>query len=154
MKSTSVGHAVLTFMCFVLLAAAPVFAKEWAASQKEVLNSFNTYLADVQQGNLKSMLAYWHPKYVSWNYAQELPADYDSSSKGLEEFFANYKFAKFECHPLEIQVEGDLAILHVRFSIVVKDSIGKETLSSGPETIILVKKGNRWSMIGLVWTEK
>ncbi len=154
MKSPYGARAVLLFACIVLLAATPVSAKEWSAAQKEVLNSFNTYLADVQRGNTKAMIAYWHPKYVSWNYAEELPTHYDSSLKGLEEFFANYKFTKFECDPLEIQVEGDIAILHVRFRIVISDSAGKEMSSSGPETVILVKRENKWSMIGLVWTEK
>jgi ketosteroid isomerase-like protein len=126
----------------------------WSAEQQDAWNSFNNYLTAVQQGNIKGMLAFWHPKYVSWNYAQEMPTDYETSQKGLEEFFKTYRFQKFECLPLKVQVEGDIAILHVRFSIVISDPSGKAIPSSGPETVILAKKNKMWMMVGLVWMEK
>jgi ketosteroid isomerase-like protein len=126
----------------------------WSIEQRDAWGSFNNYLKTVQQGNIKAMLAFWHPKYVSWNYAQEMPTDYETAQKGLEEFFETYRFQKFECLPLNVQVEGDIAILHVRFSIVISDSSGKATPSSGPETVILVKRDKTWRMVGLVWIEK
>jgi ketosteroid isomerase-like protein len=126
----------------------------WSAEQRDAWNSFNNYLKSVQQGDIKAMLAFWHPKYASWNYAQEMPTDYESSQQGLAGFFKAYRFQKFECLPLKVQVEGDIAILHVRFSIVISDSSGKEIPSSGPETVILTKKNKMWMMLGLVWIEK
>jgi ketosteroid isomerase-like protein len=154
MKNSANIYAFFALACIVLLVTVPLLAKEWSASQKEVLSSFNKYLATVQQGNIKAIVGYWHPKYVGWNYGQEIPTNYDASLKGVEEFNKNYKFKKMECNPLEIQVEGDIAILHVHFSIVIIDSAGKEVSSSGPETIILVKKDQKWAMLGLVWIEK
>lgn len=154
MKNTALMYKAFAFVCIVLLVTSSIFSKEWSATQKEVLNSFNKYLATVRLGNIKAMVGYWHPRYVSWNYGQEIPTNYDASLRGVEEFNKAYKFKKLECIPLEIQVEGDMAILHVHFSIIIVDSAGKEIPSAGPETVILIKKDQKWAMIGLVWIEK
>jgi ketosteroid isomerase-like protein len=148
------------YLCTVLLILGLCFTlatqdrAAWSAEQQDAWNNFNNYLKTVQQGDIKAMLAFWHPNYVSWNYAQEMPTDYETSQKGLEEFFKAYRFQKFECLPLKVQVEGDIAILHVHFSIVISDSSGKEMPSSGPETVILARKNKMWRMVGLVWIEK
>jgi ketosteroid isomerase-like protein len=151
MKKRFCAVLLVLGLCF---AAAGQDRAAWSAEQRDAWNSFNDYLQAVQQGNTKAMLAFWHPKYVSWNYAQEMPTDFETSQKGLEGFFKAYRFQKFECLPLNVQVEGDVAILHVRFSIVISDSSGKGIPSSGPETVILVKKDGMWMMLGLVWIEK
>jgi ketosteroid isomerase-like protein len=142
----------LVFMLCLTLASQDRAA--WSAEQRDAWNSFDNYLKSVQQGNIKAMLAFWHPKYVSWNYAQEMPTDFETSQKGLDEFFRAYQFEKFECLPLKVLVDGDIAILHVRFSLVIRDSSGKEIPSSGPETVILARKNKMWMMLGLVWIEK
>jgi ketosteroid isomerase-like protein len=148
------------YLCPVLLALglcltlASQDRAAWSAEQQDAWNSFSNYLKAVQQGNIKAMLAFWHPKYISWNYAQEMPTDFETSQKGLEEFFKAYRMQKNDCRPLKVQVEGDVAILYVRFSSVISDSSGKDIASSGPETVILAKKNKMWMMVGLVWIEK
>jgi len=150
MKSLIGRGWFLAFACLVLVVTTPVFPKEWSAEQKDVLASLNKYLSAVRQGNLKEMVSFWHPKFVSWEYAQALPTNYDVTFKGVEAFWKNFKFKKLEFNPLEIQVEGNHAIIHGNYDVIIQDSAGKETSTSGPETIILVKKDNKWAMIGLV----
>jgi ketosteroid isomerase-like protein len=154
MKSLNGRGWVLALVFIVLLVTTPVFAKEWSAEQKDVLASFNEYLSAVRQGNLKEIVSFWHPKYVSWDYAQALPTIYDVSIRAEEGFFKNYKFNKLEFDPLEIQVEGNLAIILANYNVIIQNSAGKEISSSGSETIILVKKDKKWAMMSLVWRAK
>ena len=141
---------VLVFVCVVLVVTTPVLAKEWSAEQKDVLASLNKYFSAVCQGNQKEIVSFWHPKFVGWDYAQALPANYDAHLKVIEAIGKSFKFKKLEFNPLEIQVEGNIAIIHGNYDVIIQDSAGKETPTSGPETITLVKKDNKWAMIGLV----
>jgi|GEM_PF-1403182 len=150
MKSLNGRCWVLAFVCIVLVVETPIFAKGWSAEQKDVLASFNKYLSAVRLGNLKKIVSFWHPKLVSWDYAQALPTDYGATLQGAEAICKNFRFKKLEFNPLEIQVEGNHATIHGTYDVVIQDSAGKETSTSGPETIILVKKDKEWAMIGLV----
>lgn len=134
----------------LLLCFTSILANEWSAEQKDALSSFNKYLSAARQGNLKEMVSFWHPGFVSWEYTQARPTNYDVSLKGIEAIGKSFMFKKLEFNPLEIQVEGNNAIIHGNYFVIIQDSSGKEMSTSGPETIILVKKNNRWAMIGLV----
>ena len=138
----------------VLLAITPAFAKEWSAEQKDVLNSFSKYLAAALQENVKEMMSYWHPKFTGWDYKQKLPMNYDAFQKMEENFFINNKLSKLECDPLEIQVEGNIAILHVSYEETWSDKIGKEISSSGAWTAIMLKRGKKWVFMSSIWIEK
>jgi ketosteroid isomerase-like protein len=100
------------------------------------------------------MKSYWHPKYVGWDYAQALPMNYDAFLKVEEDFYMNYKFKKLEIDPLEIQVEGNLAIIHLNYDDVFSDSIGKEISASGRWTTIMLKQDKKWVIMSSVWIEK
>jgi len=138
----------------VLLCSTWTFGKEWSAEQKEALNAFNSYIAACLQGNIKDMKTYWHPKHVGWNYAQALPMKYDTFQKFEEDFIENYKFRKFEIDPLEIQVEGNLAIIHLNYDDIFSDSAGKEISASGRWTTIMLKQDKKWVIMSSVWIEK
>ena len=154
MKISGRRYWVLAFACIALVATSPIFAKDWSPEQKAALNAFNNFIAAGRQGNFQEMKSYWHPKYIAWDYAQELPMNYDVFVKGEEEFFKNYKFKKLEFDPLEIQVEGNLAIIHLNYDMVVSDATGKGTSSSGRWTTIMLKQDKRWLIMSAVWKEK
>ena len=50
--------------------------------------------------------------------------------------------------PASIWVKGDFAFTHYYFTQVEKDKEGKETMSGGRWTDILMKKENKWVLIG------
>jgi len=141
---------ILVLSLALLLCFTSILANEWSAEQKDALASLNKYLSAARKGNLKEMVSFWHPKFVSWEYTQALPANYGVSLKGIEAIGKSFKFKKLEFNPLEIQVEGNNAIIHGNYDVIIQDSSGKEMSTSGPETIILVKKNDKWAMIGLV----
>ena len=133
-----------------LLCFTSMFAKEWSAEQKDALASLNKYFSAVRKGNQKEIVSFWHPKFVGWDYAQALPMNYDAHLKVIGGIGKSFKFKKIEFSPLEVQVEGNIAIVHGNYDVIIQDATGKETPTSGPETITLVKKDNKWAMIGLV----
>jgi len=115
----------------MLFVTTPLFAKEWTAAQKDVLKSFDKYIAAARQGDIKEMMDFWHPQYVGWDYAQKLPMNYDAFLKGEEDFYKNYKFVILEYKPLEIQVDGNMAIIHLGYDDIFSDFAGKQESASG-----------------------
>jgi len=145
---------VLVFICAVLLTTASLFAKEWSAEQKDVLNSLKAYIAANYKGDINEIMSYFHPKFTGWDYSQKLPADSDAYRKMLEDFFKNNKLIKFDADPLEIQVEGSVAIMHLTYDESFSDSSGKKVINSGPWTATMVKKGNKWFFLSWSWIAK
>ena len=50
--------------------------------------------------------------------------------------------------PVSIWVKGEFAFVHYYFTQVEKDKEGKETMSGGRWTDILMKKGSKWVLVG------
>ncbi len=154
MKNLIERFGFLAFIFMALLVTAPVFAKEWSAEQKDVLNSFNQYLAANLKGSVEEIMTYFHPNFIGWDYKQEFPMNYVALQKMMEGFFMNYKLGKFVAEPLEIQVEGNIAILHLNYAEAFGDSAGQEISSSGYWTATMVKQGNKWVFLSWSWIAK
>ncbi len=139
---------VLALVCVVLLATTPLLAEEWSAEQKAVSNVVKAYCAACQGGDMNEIMAFFHPKFTYWDYTQQLPANLGALRKMTDDFLKTYKLIKFEATPVEIQVEGNVAIVHANYEETFKDSSGKEITNSGPTTITLLKKANKWLFLG------
>ena len=70
------------------------------------------------------------------------------ASDYLTEFKLNIKRAMSTLTPEAIWVKGDFAVVHYYYSDVTKDKDGKTSTDSGRWTDILIKKGDKWVMIG------
>jgi len=114
----------------LLLCFASVFAKEWSAEQKHVLNSPKAFVTAFPKGDVNEIMTYFHPKFTWWEYAEKLPGNYDAFRTAIEDFFKNNKIIKFDANPLEIQVEGKIAIMHLNYNEIFSDSSGKETTNT------------------------
>jgi len=154
MKNFSNKFGYLVIMCIVLLVATPLFAKEWSVEQKDVLNSFEKYIAANLEGNVEEVMSYFHPKFSGWDYAQTHPLNKDAVHEIIEDIFKNNKMLKFECDPLEIQVEGNFAILHLNYEEILRDSTGKEISHSGRWSATMLKQDDKWVFISWSWIEK
>jgi len=106
------------------------------------------------QGNVEEVMSYFHPKFSGWDYAQTHPLNKDAVHEIIEDIFKNTKLLKFECDPLEIQVEGNFAILHLNYEEILRDSTGKETSSSGRWSATMLKQDNKWLFMSWSWIEK
>jgi hypothetical protein len=144
-------------VCIVLLASTPVFAKEWSAEQKEVVDWFNKYTEVSIEESPKEILSYFHAKFSGWDYSQTTqaaPFDKTFIQNFLDKFYKNNKMISFEVEPLEIKVEGNIAIIHVNYKEKFKDADGNEISMSGPWTSALIKQDGKWSFLSWSWIPK
>ena len=153
-KSSVVLLGLVFCLCVFLIKSAPLHAEEWSVEQKDVLNSFEKFRAAYLQGNLEEVMSYLHPKFSRWNYAQANPLNKDAASKIIEDNLKNNKMTKFEVKPLVIQVEGNIAILHVNYEENLRDSTDKETSSSGRWSATMLKQDNNWLFMSWSWIKK
>lgn len=152
----AVGLVVVLFAVVVLAQTAVqrVPARDWTPEQKMALDTFNNYIVASLKGNVDELMTFFHRDFIGWDYEQELPINYADMKKEDEEFYKAYKLRKFVVDPLEIQVENDLAVLHLNFEEAYSDSTGKETNTYGPWTVIMIKQNNRWVFLSFCWIEK
>jgi hypothetical protein len=139
---------------FAQAAAQKPAAKNWTAEQQDALDAFNKYIAAALQGNVNEMKTHWHPNFIGWNLKQGSPMNYDEFLKDEEEIFKAFRFKKLEFVPLEIQVEGKISIIHLKYDDVVIDLAGKEMPASGNWTTVMVKQDKKWLIMSNVWAEK
>lgn len=152
----AVGLVVLVFAAAVLAQTAvqKVPAKAWTSEQQEALDVFSGFFAAALRGNFEEIKAYWHPNIVGWDINQDSPMIHDDFLKDEEGFFKDFKFTKLEFEPLAVQVEGKIAIIHLKYDGVFIDRAGKETSMSGHWTTTLVKQDKKWVILSNVWKEK
>jgi ketosteroid isomerase-like protein len=131
---------------------APVIG--WLPEQKDALNAFQQYIEAASRGNFKEMSAFWHPRLVAWDFAEDSPLNYDEFLRVEGEFCKNHKFKKLEFEPLSIQVAGNTAVIHLKYDDVISDPAGKEMSASGHWTAILLKQDSKWVILSNVWKAK
>ena len=141
-------------LCVFLVESKSIHAEEWTAEQKDVLKSVDKLISANLQGNVQEIMSCFHPKFSGWLYSQKSPINKDTVHKIIEATLKEYKITKFDVEPLEIQVEGNTAILHLNFDEIRRDSTGKETSVSGPWSATMLKQDNEWLFLSWSWIEK
>jgi ketosteroid isomerase-like protein len=68
--------------------------------------------------------------------------------ESIERDFAASKSECYSLKPAGIRVHGDVAIVHYFFTMVSRDAEGDEETVFGHWSDILMKQGNKWTMIG------
>ncbi len=140
-------------LCTFLFESTPLYAKEWTAEQKDVLKWLKKYTEVSKQGNLEEIMSYFHSEFTGWDYAQQLPSDKDFVREFMDDYLKKYKMISFEIEPIEIKFQGSIAIVHVNYKEVLRDSSGSETSLSGRWTACLVKQDTKWLFLSWSWVE-
>ena len=146
-RFTSISF-VLAVFCFMLLSSIPLFAQEWSAAQKEVWKNVEAYTALNTQRNLEGFLEYFHTDYCGWDYENALPINKTWIRKFIEYNWKTTKIVFSDIKPVAIKIHGDVAFVHYYYTMVSKNTEGKEKSVSGRWTDILMKQGDKWVMIG------
>ena len=142
MKKLSVAVVIL------LLLPVCALSQEWSAAQKEVWKSVEAYNALADAGNVEGFMAYFHDDYLGWSYDSPMPMDKAAVRKYVEHDFKTSKTILSTIKPVGISVFGNFAYVHYYYSVLYKDSEGKEKSSTGRWTDILTKQGDKWVLIG------
>ncbi len=158
MKRTIIAILMVVLAFGVAALAQPtalkVEAKNWTPEQQDALNAFSKYVVASLKGNVEEIMAFFHPDFIARDFEQKLPTNYLALRKMNEEFYKAYKLSKFVVDPLEVQVENNIAVLHLDFEETFRDATGKETNTYGPWTAIMVKQNNRWVFLSFCYVEK
>jgi ketosteroid isomerase-like protein len=145
MLQTTKIFAIILFA--VLFLSGKNYAQQWSAEQKEVWAGVEKYW-EVNQNNPMDFIQYFDDSYLGWNYDSEAPhtkndvTKYFSywSKKGKEQFHA--------LTPARIWVNGDFAYVHYYYTQVTESNDGKPKTEKGRWTDILMKKGDKWMLVG------
>jgi hypothetical protein len=128
-----------------LLVSFNVQAQQWSVEQKEVWATIETYWGSE---DVTEYLKHFDESFVGWAYDSEAPDDISVRSKVTKYIFANTKWLFYTITPARIWVKENFAFAHYYYTFAIQDKDGKEKWQSGRYTDILMKKGNKWVLIG------
>jgi ketosteroid isomerase-like protein len=135
-------------IAFSLLLINSTFAQEWSSEQKDVWSSVEAYWSISSKGDVDGFLNYFDDSYTGWNNRAPVPNNKANVSKYIRWDMAKNSTVLYTITPVSIWVKGEFAFVHYYFSQVEKDKEGKETMSGGRWTDILMKKGSKWVLVG------
>ena len=125
-----------------------VQAQQWTDEQKEVLKGVETYWAAGMSETPMDFLNYFDDSYNGWSYDNEAPGTKDDAQKSLKYWTTKGKVVYYIITPARIWVNGNFAYAHYYYTQVSESADGKPLTEKGRWTDILMKKGNKWVMVG------
>lgn len=134
---------ILTF--FLLL---DVQAQQWSAEQKEVWEGVEKYWAVSMSDNPLDFLNYFDDSYYGWDNESDVPNTKADVQKFLKYWTSKGKVVLYTITPARIWVNGDFAYVHYYYTQITEGADGKPNTESGRWTDILMKKDNKWVMVG------
>jgi len=144
MKKFIIISAAILFLLSVL----SIQAQQWSAEQKEVWAGVEAYWAVIMSENPLDFLNYFDDSYNGWEYESETPHIKADVQKSLKYWTTKGKTVLYTITPARIWVSGNFAYVHYYYSEVNEGADGKPMPESGRWTDILMKKGNKWVMVG------
>jgi len=137
----------LSTIILVLIIAFSTQAQEWSPEQKEVWAGVEKYW-EVNQANPMEFLNYFDASYSGWGYENEAPSTKSDVTKSFGYWTKKGKEQYHILKPASIWVNGDFAYVHYYYTQVSENSEGKSNTERGRWTDILMKKGDKWMLVG------
>jgi len=125
-----------------------IFAQQWSAEQLEVWKTVESYWSLLEKNDADGFLSNFDESYLGWNYSSDFPGDYTKLNKINRYYFNIINTLLITISPAKIWIEGDFAFVHYYYTLITKDLENNVTQESGRWTDILMKKGNKWLVIG------
>ena len=123
------------------------FAQDWSKEQKEVWAGVEKYW-EVNQNNPLDFLQYFDESYLGWGYENEHPSTKNDAAKSFGYWSKKGKEQYHTLTPAKIWVNGDFAYVHYYYTQVMENSSGVPRTERGRWTDILMKKGDKWMLVG------
>lgn len=117
-------------------------------AQKEVWKNVETYWNLYAKGDAVGFLGYCDSSYYGWDYRFQTPMDKENVKKFIKADMAENQEVMHVLTPAVIWVKGNFAYVDYYYQLVVQDTKGAEKSSSGRWTDILMKKGDKWVLVG------
>jgi ketosteroid isomerase-like protein len=138
------------FVMFVLFVLTNITsAQQWSDSQKEVWAGVEKYWDVSSSGDAAGFMTYFDDSYMGWSNQSRVPMSKANVSKWITQDAKDNSTVVYSITPLTIWVKGDFAYVHYTYSMLEENKkTGKRTPSAGTWTDILMKKGDKWVLIG------
>ncbi len=142
------GRLFLTIALFLGLGLSSAFAQEWSPAQKEIWKNVTTYWGIMANGDVAGFLEYFDADYVGWDNGDVLPSNKEVTKKWVEFAYQGVKVPVYDIKPVAIKIHGEFAFVDYYYSMVKENKDGKKSFENGRWTDILMKKGDKWVLIG------
>ncbi|RPI70402.1 MAG: nuclear transport factor 2 family protein [Ignavibacteriales bacterium] len=137
---------VVVVVLFLVCAGSSI-AQEWSSQQKEVWAGVEKYW-EVNQNNPMDFLQYFDESYLGWGYENEHPSTKNDAAKSFGYWTKKGKEQYHVLTPSKIWVNGNFAFVHYYYTQVMENSNGQPRTERGRWTDILMKKGDKWMLVG------
>ena len=138
----------LSAIVIVILLAFNVQAQQWSAEQQEVWAGVETYWAIGMSENPMEFMNYYDDSYFGWNYESDVPHSKADTQKWMSYWTSKGKMVLYTITPARIWVSGNFAYVHYYSTYVIEAADGKPMTEKERWTDILMKKGNKWVVVG------
>ena len=136
----------LFLIAAAFLIVTPASAQQWSAEQQEVWDAEVACLnSHVDPIDLPVRKACMHPDFVGWAVQEPVPSPF--GEKELEYAFARTTIKFEEATPLNILVEGDLAVIQLITRTVLSVDGGPDQEVFTAWTDIMKREGGAWQWI-------
>ena len=140
--------AFLLPVLFLVILSSNLSAQQWTDEQKAVWAGVDAYWAVSMTDKPMDFLSYFDDSYVGWSYDTEAPGNKTDVKKSLSYWTTKGKVVYYTITPAKIWVNGDFAFVHYYYTQVTESPDGKPNTEKGRWTDILMKKGDKWMLVG------
>jgi ketosteroid isomerase-like protein len=136
------------FFISLLLWGANTYAQQWSDEQKAVWAGIEAYWQAGMSDDPSGLLSYFDDSYFGWNYENYTPSPKSNVVKTMNYWYTKGKTKLYTLTPARIWVNGNFAYAHYYYYMVNEDPEGKPMAERGRWTDILMKKGDKWMLVG------
>jgi ketosteroid isomerase-like protein len=123
----------------------------WTVEQREVLDVIRR-VTDVQKiGDVNETMEFMHPQMVAWDLASSKSMNRWEFERMLHDSMAKWRFVDSELTPIDLVVDGDVAVAHFRYCNYLHSLDGRNANSEGCWTVTLVRRNGRWLFLSWDW---
>lgn len=141
---TSMSLSVL----FLFLFITNLSAQQWTDEQKAVWAGVDAYWKVGLSDNPDDFLNYFDDSYFGWSYENEAPGTKADVQKSSSYWNKKGKMKYYTITPARIWVNGNFAYVHYYYTQVTESTDGKPNTEKGRWTDVLMKKGDKWMLVG------
>jgi hypothetical protein len=131
--------------------ALRTFASDWSAEQKAALATLESAIAALKQGSMEKLSPLYHEQFTGWDLAQPSPQRRPEFLSDEAAFLKGVKSFDSQVTPVTIEINGDTAVLLVRYTNTVVLSDGKRMVSPGRWSTTLVRRSGGWLFLSSAW---
>ena len=160
MKKYFCAVSLILLLCFMVgcqkqgdeVAEKPAVDVE--AEKQAVAERFQAFVDTSVAGDIEKWKSFIHPEMRWWDFNQKCPVGIEDYTKSMEDFYKSGLKWVCELGSFEIHIVGETAVLYTAYKNKFKDPEGRETVSSGQWTAVLVKQEGNWMFLSNIFAAK